>query len=114
METAIREDLPVTLIVLNNSILGFQKHAELLAFTEYTSAIDFKPVDHAAIARAVGAGGCRVTEADQIRPALIEALASPKLSLVEIITDPHAYPPITAWDGKDEVLRQTLTFTKSG
>ena len=54
LETAVREDLPVTVILLNNSILGFQKHAELFSFDEYTSAIAFHPVDHAAIARAKG------------------------------------------------------------
>jgi acetolactate synthase-1/2/3 large subunit len=112
METAVREDLPVTLIVLNNSILGFQKHAEIFAFSEYTSAIDFRPVDHAALARAVGAQGIRVDEASQIRPALSRALASGRLTLVEVITDRDAYPPITAWDGHSEQMRTTLTFSR--
>lgn len=104
LETAVRENLPVTLIVLNNSILGFQKHAELVGFGEYTSAIPFEPVDHAAIARAVGGEGIRVERPHEIRPALEKALGSDRLTLVEIVTDPDAYPPITAWDGKDEVL----------
>jgi acetolactate synthase-1/2/3 large subunit len=113
LETAVRENLPVTLIVLNNSILGFQKHAEIFAFSEYTSAIDFQPVDHAMVARAVGAHGIRVEHAKEIRPALRQALTSDRVTLVEVITDPDAYPPITAWDGQDEQMRTTLTFSRA-
>ena len=114
LETAVREDLPVTVILLNNSILGFQKHAELFSFDEYTSAIAFHPVDHAAIARAVGAGGVRVESASDLRAALDDALHADRLTLVEVLTDPDAFPPITAWDGHDERLRVTLPFARTG
>jgi acetolactate synthase-1/2/3 large subunit len=57
LETAIREDLPLTVIVLNNQVLGAQRHAENVIFGETTTGIGFRPVDHAAMARAVGAVG---------------------------------------------------------
>jgi acetolactate synthase I/II/III large subunit len=98
LETAVREDLPVTLIVLNNSILGFQKHSELHQFGEHTSAIDFMPVDHAAIARACGADAIRVEDPGELRAALKKAFSSPRITLVECLIDPDAYPPITLWD----------------
>jgi acetolactate synthase-1/2/3 large subunit len=104
LETAVRERLAVTVIVLNNSILGFQKHAELYNFGAHTSAIDFAPVDHAAIARAVGATGLRVEAASDIRPALEKALASDTVTVLDVLTDPDAYPPITAWAGHEDVL----------
>lgn len=63
LETAVRERLPVTVTVLNSSILGFQKHVGLYSFGAYTSAIDFCSVDHAAIARAIGAIGLRIEAA---------------------------------------------------
>ena len=97
LETAVRERLAVTVIVLNNSILGFQKHAELFNFGAHTSAIDFAPVDHAAIARAVGADGLRVETASDIRPALEKALVAGTVTLLDVLTDPDACPPITAW-----------------
>lgn len=106
LETAVRERLAVTVIVLNNSILGFQKHAELYNFGAHTSAIDFCPVDHAAIARAVGATGLRVDSAEDLRPALDKALVSDSVTLLDVVTDPGAYPPITAWAGHDDVLGQ--------
>jgi acetolactate synthase I/II/III large subunit len=104
LETAVRERLAVTVIVLNNSILGFQKHAELVSFGAFTSAIDFAPVDHAAIARAVGATGVRVERAEDVGPALEKALASDSVTVLDVLTDPAAYPPITAWSGREDVL----------
>jgi acetolactate synthase-1/2/3 large subunit len=106
LETAVRERLAITVIVLNNSILGFQKHAELYNFGAHTSAIGFQPVDHAAIARAVGAAGLRITGAADIGPALEKALASESVTLLDVVTDPDAYPPITAWAGREDVLLQ--------
>jgi acetolactate synthase-1/2/3 large subunit len=109
LETAVREQLPVTVVLLNNSILGFQKHAELVQFGAYTSAIDFVAVDHAAIARAVGSRGIRVTTPDELRPALEEALASGVPCLVEVLTSPDEHPPITAWESAADVLAQHST-----
>src|SRR5690606_30912358 len=52
METAARTGVHVTILLLNNGILGFQKHAETLKYGKFTNAVNFAPVDHAAIARA--------------------------------------------------------------
>jgi acetolactate synthase I/II/III large subunit len=104
LETAVRERLAVTVIVLNNSILGFQKHAELYNFGAHTSAIGFQPVDHAAIARAVGATGIRVETAAELGPALEKALAGDTVTVLDVLTDPDAYPPITAWAGHEAAL----------
>jgi acetolactate synthase-1/2/3 large subunit len=63
-------------------------------------------VDHAAIARAAGAQGVRVHDPEQLRPTLAAALGSDRPTLIEVMTDPNAYPPITAWEGKQEILLQ--------
>lgn len=99
IETAVRMDLPITVIVLNNAILGYQKHSELHQFATHTDAIDFAPVDHAAIARACGARGVRVDTAAELAGTLRTALTAPVVTVIDVITDPDAYPPITAWDG---------------
>jgi len=62
MEMLARHKLPVVLIILNNQILGYQKHGETVVFNAYTDAVDFAPVDHAAIARACGIAGVRIEE----------------------------------------------------
>ncbi|CAM4045858.1 Acetolactate synthase catalytic subunit [Bordetella tumbae] len=98
LETAVRMKLPVVLVVLNNQILGYQKHAENIKFGEYTSACEFSPVDHAAIARAVGAEGIRVEKAEDLGAALDRAMSSDTVTLIDVITDPNAFPPVTWYE----------------
>lgn len=99
METARRMKLPVVLIVLNNGILGYQKDAEIVKFRGHTDAVHFETVDHAAIARACGCNGVRIERVEELRPALEKALASDTLTLLDIVTDPEARPPITWYEG---------------
>lgn len=99
LETMVRMSIPVTVIVLNNGILGYQKDAETVKFGAYTTACHFAPVDHAAIARACGCLGIRVETPDAILPALQAALASDRPTLIEVMTDPGAHPAISLYDG---------------
>jgi acetolactate synthase-1/2/3 large subunit len=105
LETARRTGSAVVLTVLNNGVLGYQKDAEDVKFGRHTSACRFEPVDHAAIARACGCRGVRVQHAREYGPALAEALASGEPSLLDVDTDPEAYPPITMFDDKLDAFR---------
>jgi len=108
LETAKRHGLPVTVTVLNNQILGYQKHAENVLFGAHTTAVDFQPVDHAAIARACGVRGVRVEHPDDYAAALAEAAASADTTVIDVITDPEAYPPITSFEGKRPLTSQQM------
>lgn len=101
LETARRMKLPVVVIVLNNQILGYQKHAELSLFGDYTDVVHFTAVDHAAIARAVGCEGIRVETPEQFLPALEEALGKAEVTVIDVVTDEKAHPPITVFQGKE-------------
>jgi len=105
LETARRTGTAVVVTVLNNGVLGYQKDAEDVKFGRHTSAVQFTPVDHAAIARACGCRGIAVKRADDYLPALREALASDEPTLIDVDTDPEAYPPITVFDDKLEAVR---------
>jgi acetolactate synthase-1/2/3 large subunit len=96
---------PVVLTVLNNGVLGYQKDAEDVKFGGYTSACHFAPVDHAAIARACGARGVRVESVSDYLPAIRDALESDVTTLIDVVTDPFAYPPITFFEGALERVR---------
>jgi acetolactate synthase-1/2/3 large subunit len=98
LETAVRSRIAVTLIVLNNGILGYQKHSELHQFGKHTDAIEFGNVDHAGIAIAVGATGWRVSAPEEVRPRFTEALQSDTVCVLDVLVEPDAWPPITAWD----------------
>ncbi|WP_433227607.1 acetolactate synthase catalytic subunit [Actinomadura formosensis] len=108
LETAVRERLPVTVVVLNNSVLGAQRHAENAVFGETTTGVEFDPVDHAAIATAVGATGIVVDRPDAVAPALRKALDSGHTTVIDVIVDPDAYPPVRAFDAFTDRLNAPL------
>jgi pyruvate dehydrogenase (quinone) len=91
-------DLPVKIVLFNNSSLGMVKLEMLVdGFPDYET--DHRPVDFSAIARGVGLSARRVTAPADVRDALGEALSSPDPELVELVTDPNALsipPKITA------------------
>lgn len=97
MEMLARHRLPVTLIVLNNQILGYQKHGETVSFDAYTEAVNFGPVDHAAIARACGVEGVRIERPQDFPGHLNAALASDAPTLLDVVIDEDAHPPITSF-----------------
>jgi acetolactate synthase-1/2/3 large subunit len=103
LETARRMDLPVVVVVLNNQILGYEKHAEKVIFGDYSDACDFTPVDHAAIARACGCDGVRIDAAADFKPALAAALKSSRTTVIDVVTDEHAHPPVTIFEGTDRL-----------
>ncbi|MFC7738934.1 acetolactate synthase catalytic subunit [Roseomonas sp. GCM10028921] len=103
LETARRMGIKVVLMLINNGILGFQKHAENVKFGAHTSAVHFHPVDHAGIARATGCLGLRVTDPADLSAALREAMASEVTALIEVMADENAYPPITSFTPGQEI-----------
>jgi len=100
LETARRHGIEVVVTVLNNQTLGYQRHAEDVLFGAHTSAVDFAPVDHAAIARACGVQGIRVTEAADYGDALGLALETRGTTVIDAFIDPDAHPPITLFENK--------------
>ena len=100
LETARRLGLSVVLVVLNNQILGYQKHAEEAKYGAHTDAVHFSPVDHAAIATACGCIGVRVEKPENFSRALRAALQADRLTVIDVMTDPEARPPITVFEGR--------------
>jgi acetolactate synthase-1/2/3 large subunit len=100
LESAKRLNAKVVVIVLNNQILGYQAHAEDVQYGAHTNACEFSPVDHAAIARACGCEGIRVEKPSDFQGALDRALKAPVTTVIDVLTDPRAYPPITIFEGK--------------
>jgi acetolactate synthase-1/2/3 large subunit len=105
LETAHRMRAKLVLTVLNNGVLAYQKDAEDVKFGRHSSAVRFAAVDHAQIARACGCRGVRVELASDYLPALREALAADETTVIDVITDPEAYPPITLFEGALERVR---------
>ncbi len=103
LETARRMGLHVVVTVLNNQILGYQKHAEKVLFNGHSDACDFAAVDHAAIARACGCAGERIETPADFLPGLRRALAAERTTVLDVITDQRAYPPLTGFEGSERL-----------
>jgi len=63
-------------------------------------------VDHAAIARACGLPGRRVENPADYAPALAEAAAADRTTVIDVIVDADAFPPITSFEGKSPLDQQ--------
>ena len=87
--TAKMYDLPVKVVVFNNSTLGMVK-LEMLVNGLPDFQTDVPDTNYAEIARAIGFHAERVEDASRLEAAYREAFAAPGPALVEVITDPNA------------------------
>ncbi|PDT50322.1 acetolactate synthase catalytic subunit [Sinorhizobium fredii] len=101
LETMMRMKLPVTIVVLNNGILGFQRDAETVKFGNFTSACHFAEVDHAKLAEACGCPAVRVDDPGELAYHLQRGMEQGPL-LIEVMTDPAAHPPLSLFAKLDE------------
>lgn len=87
--TAKMYDLPIKVVVFNNSTLGMVK-LEMLVNGLPDFQTDVPDTNYAEIARAIGFHAERVEDASRLEGAYREAFAAPGPALVEVITDPNA------------------------
>ena len=94
LETAHRHGIQVVVAVMNNGVLGYQRHAEDALLGRHSNVCDFTPVNHAAIAQACGLKGIRIERPEDIAAAIREAMAADTSVLLDVVTDPDAMPPV--------------------
>ncbi|BAM86931.1 putative AtrC acetolactate syntase [Bradyrhizobium oligotrophicum S58] len=99
LETMVRSDIAVVVIVLNNSVLGYQKDAETAKFGRFTTACRLGPVSHAEIAQACGCAAIQVTAPGELAAALGTALTARRPWLIDVICAADAHPPLSLYDG---------------
>ncbi|MEV0319270.1 pyruvate dehydrogenase [Streptomyces sp. NPDC050658] len=87
--TLVQYDLPVKVVLFNNSSLGMVELEMLVAGLPSFGTANHNP-DFAAVARACGAYGVRVEKPKQLAGALKDAFAHKGPALVDIVTDPNA------------------------
>jgi pyruvate dehydrogenase (quinone) len=87
-------NLPVKLIVFNNSALAFVE-LEMKAAGMLDFATDLRNPDFAKMAEAAGVLGLKADVPEQVRPMLAQALSHPGPALVEVVVDRQelALPP---------------------
>ena len=95
VESLVRHQVPVTMVVGNNSGWGLERHPMRFLYG-YDVVADLPPVGYDDVVRALGGAGETVTEATDIGAALDRAREYRGPYLVNVITDPEvAYPRST-------------------
>ncbi|MCC0095246.1 pyruvate dehydrogenase [Streptomyces flavotricini] len=87
--TLVQYDLPVKVVLFNNSSLGMVELEMLVSGLPSYGTTNRNP-DFAAIARAAGAFGIRVEKPKQLAGALRDAFRHEGPALVDVVTDPNA------------------------
>jgi len=100
IETAVRLRLPVVIVVLNNGGLIFEYHLQKYCHQGRVipEANDFSDADYAAAARALGADGLRVRTREELDRAFKAALESGRPTVLDVIVDREALPPVTNFE----------------
>lgn len=100
IETAVRLRLPVVIVVLNNGGLIFEYHLQKYCHQGRVipEANDFSDADYAAAARALGADGSRVRTRDEFDRAFKAALEADRPTVLDVIVDREALPPVTNFE----------------
>ena len=93
VESLVRQQLPVVIVVGNNGIWGLEKHP-MRALYGYDVAADLQPgLRYDEVVRALGGAGETVEKSAELGPALERAFAANVPYLVNVLTDPaDAYP----------------------
>jgi acetolactate synthase-1/2/3 large subunit len=99
LETALRLNLPVVVIVLNNQTLAFEAHVQTLLYGHMVPEVDdFVDVDYGQVARAFGATGSRVTNVTEFSNALAQGLERRGPTVIDAVIDREAIAPVTRYD----------------
>ncbi len=99
IETAIRQQLPVIVVILNNQTLAFEEHVQELLYGKVVPSVnEFVDVNYGAIARAFGASGFRVANVEDFEQALIHGLKRNGPTIIDAVIDRDAIAPVTRYD----------------
>ncbi|MDH4345846.1 MAG: biosynthetic-type acetolactate synthase large subunit [Thermoleophilia bacterium] len=100
LATAVLEDLPIVVVLVNNEHLGMVTQWQDMFFGGRRSHVHLTRAvpDYARLAEAYGAVGITVREEDELQPALEEALGLGRTVVVDVHVDPteQCFPMIPA------------------
>ncbi len=110
LATAVSFEVPVVVCILNNGYLGMVRQWQDLFWNKRYSftCIDCQP-DFKLLAEAFGAVGMRVTEKDQVEPALREAIANGRPTVIDfkVSQEENVFPMVPAGSEITEMIGGT-------
>ncbi len=99
MATAVIENLPVKIAILNNRYLGMVRQWQQLFYEQrYSSSYLDQSPDFVKLAEAYGAVGLRATKPEEVEGVILEALKVKKPVIMDFLVDPNenVYPMVPA------------------
>ncbi|MBI4763805.1 MAG: thiamine pyrophosphate-binding protein [Deltaproteobacteria bacterium] len=92
LEVMNRLKLPVVIIVLNNNVLGWIKHAQKFGYQENYISTDFSQVDFATVAKGFGARGYTAHSLDELKDCLAKEKSPQGPAVIDVIVDQWESP----------------------
>jgi acetolactate synthase-1/2/3 large subunit len=89
LATAVQHGAKTIIVLLNNGMYGTIRMHQELAYPEHESGSRLKNPDFAALARAYGYAGVRITRTAEFEAELLAALSRPEGTVIEVMLDPE-------------------------
>ena len=99
LETAVRMNTPLVVLVWNDGSYGLIKWKQMNQFGRI-SHVDFNNPDFVKLAESFGACGVRINRAEELMPALQQALASDRITIIDCPVDYGENLKLTATMGE--------------
>ena len=107
LSTAVTENLPITILLMNNRALGMVRQWQKLFYNNRFSQTDIrKKTDYVKFAESFGAKGMKIEKEEDIMPVLREALSTPSPVVVDcrISNDENVLPMIKPGATYDTII----------
>jgi len=102
--------LPVVTCILNNQYLGMVRQWQTMFFDNHLSSVDLMAgtPDFVKLAEAYGGVGMRVTQREEVRPAIEDAIAARRPCLIDfrVDRDEDVYPMVPAGAANVDMIPQ--------
>ena len=108
LATAVQHGAKTIILLLNNGMYGTIRMHQERDYPTHQSGSRLQNPDFAALARAYGYAGVRITKTAEFEPELLAALARPEGSVIEVMLDPEV---ITTRVTLSAITRQAQTRT---
>ncbi len=89
LATAVQYGAKTIIVLLNNSMFGTIRMHQEREYPQHVAGTQLKNPDFAALARAYGYAGVRITQTSEFEPALLAALERAEGTLIEVTLDPE-------------------------
>jgi acetolactate synthase-1/2/3 large subunit len=84
LDTAVRLNLPIIIIIANNCAWGMIKSKQKGEFKKRYCDVDLPPTNYAEIAKGFGCYGEKIEKPEDIKPAIQRAIESKKPAVIDV------------------------------